>query len=96
MGVKTGLKPQQGIQKMVFPLPGGVLAQVVQLGTENCSDFRLSQYLLGILYLEKNSISTLNDYWKRKITPENVYLDSSRLAWHHFGPNQGAGPHLAV
>ena len=26
MGVKTGLWPQQGVQKMVFPLPGGVLA----------------------------------------------------------------------
>ena len=26
MEVKTGLWPQQGVQKMVFPLPGGVLA----------------------------------------------------------------------
>ena len=26
MGVKTDLWPQQGVQKMVFPLPGGVLA----------------------------------------------------------------------
>ncbi len=26
MGVKTGLWPQQGVQKMVFPLCGGVLA----------------------------------------------------------------------
>jgi hypothetical protein len=69
---------------------------VVQRGTENCSDFRPSQFLPGILYLEKYSISTLNDYWKRKITPENVYLDGSRLAWPHFGPNRGAGPHLAV
>ena len=71
-------------------------AQVVQRGTENCSDFRPSQYLPGILSLEKYSNSTLNDYWKRKITSGNVYLNSSRLASPHFGPNRGAGPHLAV
>ncbi len=71
---------------------------VVQRGTEICSEFHPSLYLPGILYLEKYSISTLHDYWpgKRKITPENVYLDSSRLAWPHFGPNRGAEPHLAV
>jgi hypothetical protein len=33
----------------------------------------------GILYLEDNLISGLNNYCKRKETPENGYLDSSRL-----------------
>jgi hypothetical protein len=31
------------------------------------------------LYLETHLISSLNDNFKRKKTPENGYLDSSRL-----------------
>ena len=31
----------------------------------------------GILYLENYLISSLNDYIKRKKTPENAYWDSS-------------------
>ncbi len=65
--------------------------QVVQRGTEHCSDFRPSQYLPGILYLEKYSISTLYDYWKRKITPENVYLTVLDLHGPILDQTEGLG-----
>ncbi len=39
----------------------------------------------GILYLEDHLISRLNDYCKRKETPENGYLDSSRLDLERVG-----------
>ncbi len=46
---------------------------------ESVRGFRPSQFMRGILYLEYYLISGLNDYCKRKETPENGYLDSSRL-----------------
>jgi hypothetical protein len=50
----------------------------------------------GISYLENHLISRLNDYWKRKETPKNCYLESSRLAGRHFRPNRGTGPQLII
>jgi hypothetical protein len=47
----------------------------------------------GILYLETDFISSLNDYRKRKKTPENGYLDSSRLLQYHFRSSRRTGPH---
>ena len=40
------------------------------------SAFRLSQFMPGICILK--TISSLNDYGKRKKTPKNGYLDSPR------------------
>ena len=67
--------------------------QVVQRANQNCPGFLSESIFTGHLYLEKCSISSLNDYCKRKKTPENGYLDSSRLAWSHFRPSRGTGPH---
>jgi hypothetical protein len=49
------------------------------LAFKNLSDFVLSPFIPGILYLENHLISSLNDYGKRKETPENAYLDSPSL-----------------
>jgi hypothetical protein len=41
--------------------------------------FLSSQFITRCLYLENHLISSLNYYYKRMETPENGYLDSSRL-----------------
>jgi hypothetical protein len=54
--------------------------------------FSSESIFTGHLYLEMYSISSLNDYFKLKKTPENDYLASSRLFGPYFKPNQWAGP----
>ena len=57
----------------------------------------LSQFMYaGNLYLEYYLISCLNDYCKRKETPENGYLDCSGFVWPHFSLNRETGPILAL
>ena len=85
--------------------PGGPLAGPLRLGVAQarwCNEvlksvcaFRPSQFMPGILYLENHLISSLNDYCKRKETPEKCYLESSRLAGPHFRPNRGT-PQLII
>jgi hypothetical protein len=67
------------------------LAQVVQRGTKICLCFSSESICAVNLYLESHFISSLNDNCKRKKTPENGYLDSSRLVKYHFRPNRGTG-----
>ncbi len=46
------------------------------------------------LYLENYFISRLNEFCKRKETPRNGYLESSRLVWWpHLLPSRGTGSH---
>ncbi len=54
------------------------------VGSRVARGFRPSQFMPGILNLKNHLISGLNDYCKRKETPENGYLDSSRLVLSHF------------
>ena len=75
------------------PLFVPLALQVEQRGTKMCPGFSSESIYAGNFYLENYLISSLNDFCKRKKTPENGYLDSSRLVWPHFRPNRGTGPH---
>ncbi len=59
-------------------VPGsGNRAQTV--GAKQCPASSSESVYSGVLYHENHLILCLNDYCKRKETPENGYLDSSRL-----------------
>ena len=58
-----------------------------------CPGFSSESIYAGNFYLENYLISSLNDFCKRKKTPENGCLDSSRLVWPHSRPSRGTGPH---
>jgi hypothetical protein len=51
--------------------------QVVQRGTKICPRFWSESIHAGNLYLENCLVSSLNDNFKRKETPENGYLVNS-------------------
>jgi hypothetical protein len=70
------------------------LYQVVATAPKRCPDFSSESIYAGILYLENHLISSLNDYCKRKETPQNGKLESSRLEWLLFRPSRISGPHL--
>jgi hypothetical protein len=53
--------------------------QVVGTAPKLCPAFSPKSIVSGILYLESHLISSLKDYCKQRETPENGYLDSSRL-----------------
>ncbi len=55
------------------------LNQVVQRGTKICPRFWSKSICAGNLNLKNYLISSLNYNCKRKKTPENGYVDSSRL-----------------
>ena len=70
----------------------GHTSQVLQRGSETCPQFSSESIYAGNFYLENYLTSSLNDFCKRKKTPENGYLASFRLVWSNFRPNRGTGP----
>ncbi len=69
-------------------------AQVVGTAPKSCPDFSFESIFAGILYLENHFISSLNDYCKRKETPQNGKLESFRLVWLLFRPSRITWPRL--